>query len=61
MLLPMQFAAGIARNVSPITAVVVAVSGISQISPVEVAKRSAVPMALAIITTLACTALFWQF
>lgn len=52
MLLPMQFAAGIARNVSPITAVVVAVAGISGISPVEIAKRTAIPMALAIIATL---------
>lgn len=52
MLLPMQFAAGIARNVSPITAVVVAVAGISGVSPVEIAKRTAIPMALAIIATL---------
>jgi DcuC family C4-dicarboxylate transporter len=52
MLLPMQFAAGIARNVSPITAVVVAVSGISDVPPIEIAKRSAIPMALAILATL---------
>ena len=55
MLLPMQLAAGIARNVSPITAVVVAVAGISGVSPVEVAKRTAIPMALAIIASLAAT------
>lgn len=60
MLLPMQFAAGIARNVSPITAVVVAVSGIAQISPVEVAKRSAIPMGLALLTTLAATFILWH-
>ena len=52
MLLPMQFAAGIARNVSPITAVVVAVSGISNVPPVEIAKRSAIPMGLGVIATL---------
>lgn len=58
MLLPMQFAAGIARNVSPITAVVVAVAGIAQISPVEIVKRSAIPMFLALITTVATTFIF---
>lgn len=58
MLLPMQFAAGIARNVSPITAVVVAVAGIAQISPVEIVKRSAIPMFLALITTVVTTFLF---
>lgn len=52
MLLPMQFAAGIARNVSPITAVVVAVSGISNVPPIEIAKRSAIPMALGLIATI---------
>ena len=52
MLLPMQFAAGIARNVSPITAVVVAVSGISNVPPVEIAKRSAIPMGLGLLATL---------
>jgi DcuC family C4-dicarboxylate transporter len=52
MLLPMQFAAGIARNVSPITAVVVAVSGISNVPPIEIAKRSAIPMGLGLIATI---------
>lgn len=52
MLLPMQFAAGIARNVSPITAVVVAVSGISNVPPIEIAKRSAIPMGLGLLATL---------
>lgn len=58
MLLPMQFAAGIARNVSPITAVVVAVAGIAQINPVEIVKRSAIPMFLALITTVVTTFIF---
>lgn len=58
MLLPMQFAAGIARSVSPITAVIVAVAGISNISTVEVVKRTAIPMALALTATLIGTFLF---
>lgn len=44
MLMPMQLAAGIARSVSPITAVIVAVAGISGVSPFEVVKRTAIPM-----------------
>lgn len=52
MILPMQLAAGIARSVSPITSVIVAVSGISDVSPVDVVKRTAIPMAGALIVTV---------
>jgi len=52
MLLPMQFAASIARSVSPITAVIVAVSGIAKVSPFDVVKRTAIPMAGAMIVNL---------
>lgn len=52
MLLPMQFAAGIARSVSPITSVIVAVSGVAEISPIEVVKRTAIPMVCALIVTV---------
>lgn len=52
MLLPMQFASGIARSVSPITAVIVAVSGVSNVSPFEVIKRTAIPMAGGLIVTV---------
>lgn len=52
MLLPMQFAAGIARSVSPITAVIVAVCGVSDVNPVDVVKRTAIPMAGALIVTV---------
>lgn len=44
MLMPMQLSAGIARSVFPITAVIVAVAGISGVSPFEVVKRTAIPM-----------------
>lgn len=44
MLMPMQLASGIARSVSPITACIVAVCGVSGVSPVEVVKRTAIPM-----------------
>lgn len=52
MLLPMQLAAGIARSVSPITAAIVAVAGIAEVSPVDIVKRTAIPMAGALIVTL---------
>lgn len=52
MLLPMQFAAGIARSVSPITAAIVAVAGIAEVSPVDMVKRTVIPMAGALVITL---------
>ena len=52
MLLPMQFAASIARSASPITAVIVAVSGIAKVSPFDVVKRTAIPMAGAMIVNV---------
>ncbi len=50
MVLPMQLAAGIARSISPITAVIVAVSGVANVSPFELIKRTAIPMILALLT-----------
>ena len=48
----MQFAASIARSASPITAVIVAVSGIAKVSPFDVVKRTAIPMAGAMIVNV---------
>ena len=55
MLLPMQFAAGIARSVSPITAAIVSVAGVSNQNKVEVVKRTAIPIVGALIMTLVGT------
>ena len=52
MLMPMQLAAGIARSISPITAVIVAVAGISGVSPFNVVKRTAAPMVGGLIAVL---------
>lgn len=52
MLLPMQFASGLARSFSPITAVIVAISGIAQVSPIDVVKRTAIPMIGGLIVTV---------
>lgn len=51
ILVPMQFGAGLARGISPIAAVTIAVSGISGISPFELVRRSIIPMGAAAVTT----------
>ena len=58
MLLPMQFASSIARSVSPITGVIVAVSGAANISPFETIKRTAIPMAGAMIANVIASFFF---
>lgn len=44
LLMPMQLSTGLARVMSPITAVVVAVAGCSGISPFALIRRTAIPM-----------------
>jgi C4-dicarboxylate transporter, DcuC family len=44
LLLPMQLSASVARAMSPISAVIVGISGIAQVSPFDVVKRTAIPM-----------------
>jgi DcuC family C4-dicarboxylate transporter len=51
MILPMQLCVGAARALSPIVAIVVAVAGIANISPIELVKRTAIPVTAALITT----------
>lgn len=58
ILLPMQFAAGIARSISPITAVIVAVAGVANLDPFKVVKRTAIPMLVGLILTLVGTFIF---
>lgn len=49
VILPMQIASSIGRSMSPIAAVVVATAGIAGISPIEVVRRTIVPMISALI------------
>ncbi len=49
VLLPMQLTASVTRAMSPITAVVVAVSGVAGVSPFKVVKRTAFPLAAGLI------------
>ncbi|MCQ9625724.1 C4-dicarboxylate transporter DcuC [Cetobacterium somerae] len=50
--MPMQLASGIARSVSPITAVIVAVCGISGVSPFLVVRRTFLPMLVGLVVLL---------
>lgn len=51
MIAPMQMAASIARSASPITAAVVAVAGVANVSPVDLVKRTAIPMGIALLVS----------
>lgn len=44
LLLPMQLSASVSRAMSPITAVIVAISGVAGVSPFDVIKRTAIPL-----------------
>ncbi|MCX7781581.1 MAG: C4-dicarboxylate transporter DcuC [Negativicutes bacterium] len=59
MLLPMHFAASSARAMSPITAVIVVSSSMGGVSPFDVVKRTAIPMAGALITIIVANFIFF--
>ncbi|OOF46215.1 C4-dicarboxylate transporter DcuC [Rodentibacter trehalosifermentans] len=50
--MPMQLAAGIFRSFSPVSGVVLACAGVANIPPLELVKRTAIPMIGGLITTL---------
>jgi len=53
LLLPMQIMTSFGRVVSPITAAIVAIAGVAGVSPVQVVKRTAIPMAVAALINVA--------
>lgn len=55
MILPMHFGASIARSVSPITAVIVVSASMAGISPFDLVKRTAIPMAGAMLANVIMT------
>lgn len=59
LLLPMNFVSNLARSLSPIAAVMMVVSGAAGLSPVELAKRTCIPVTLGIIVNIATTLLFF--
>jgi len=52
MLLPMQETSSLARTVSPITAVIIAVSGLAKVKPMDLVKRTSVPIVGGMITVV---------
>lgn len=58
LILPMQIMTSFGRTISPITAAIVAISGIAGVSPFQVVKRTAIPMAAAAITNLTLTFIY---
>lgn len=53
LLLPMQIMTSFGRVVSPITAAIVAIAGVADVSPVQVVKRTAIPMGVAALINVA--------
>lgn len=49
LLLPMQLASSMGRAASPISGVVIATSGIAGVNPLDVARRNALPMIVALV------------
>ncbi|WP_110954375.1 C4-dicarboxylate transporter DcuC [Anaerosinus massiliensis] len=58
MLLPMQNASSLGRIISPISAVMIAVAGIANVSTVELVKRNSVPVILSLLVSTICTFIF---
>lgn len=58
LILPMQIMTSFGRTASPITAAIVAISGIADVSPFQVVKRTAIPMAVAATVNLAMTFIY---
>ena len=59
IIMPMQISSSLARSFSPITAVVVAVSAIAGLNPVDVVKRTAIPMIGGLITLAVVNAILF--
>ncbi|MDU4961772.1 MAG: C4-dicarboxylate transporter DcuC [Sporomusaceae bacterium] len=53
LLLPMQIMTSFGRVISPITAAIVAIAGVAGVSPVQVVKRTAIPMLVAAVINIA--------
>lgn len=53
LLLPMQVMTSFGRVVSPITAAIVAIAGVAGVSPVQIVKRTAIPMGVAALINIA--------
>ncbi|MBY5946874.1 C4-dicarboxylate transporter DcuC [Photobacterium rosenbergii] len=55
--LPMQLSAGLMRSASPVAGVVIACAAVANVSPIELAKRTAIPMLGGLLTVMICSQL----
>ncbi|HDY7713615.1 C4-dicarboxylate transporter DcuC [Vibrio vulnificus] len=55
MILPIQLSAGMGRTISPIAGVIIAVAGISGLSPFDIVRRTFIPMFIGWLLMLAMT------
>ncbi|SFQ01911.1 transcriptional regulator, RpiR family [Enterovibrio norvegicus DSM 15893] len=53
--MPMQLAAGLMRSASPVAGVVIACAGVANVSPIELAKRTMIPMLGGLLSVLVCS------
>ncbi|GHA42286.1 C4-dicarboxylate transporter DcuC [Photobacterium aphoticum] len=53
--LPMQLSAGLMRSASPVAGVVIACAAVANVSPIELAKRTMIPMLGGLVTVMICS------
>ena len=58
MLLPMQLVAGLARSMSPVAGVIIAVSDAGNCTPIDIVKRTALPVVGGIVTVVLISVIF---
>ncbi|MGF1756457.1 C4-dicarboxylate transporter DcuC [Photobacterium sagamiensis] len=56
--LPMQLASGLMRSASPVAGVVIACAGVANVSPIELVKRTAIPMLGGLLSVVICSQIF---
>ena len=58
LVIPVQLAASLARPMSPISGVIIAVSGISGLTPIELIRRTIPVMILGMVVNVAASLVF---
>lgn len=56
--MPMQLASGLMRSTSPVAGVIIACAAVANVSPIELAKRTAIPMFGGLVTVILVSQLF---
>lgn len=59
--LPMQLTSNLIRAISPVSAVVIIVASVVKVSPIEVVKRTSVPLLVGFVATLIFTLIRYSF